>query len=111
MRRVLLDQGLAPATAVLLRGEGWDAIHVAEVGLDRVEDSEILEFARRDDRVCVTLDHDFTRSSCVDKIGRPFGYLCSTARVGIEPASGPDPKSVDGVFGRDFGWRGDRSMK
>jgi predicted nuclease of predicted toxin-antitoxin system len=27
--------------------------------MDRAEDADILEFARRDSRVCVTLDHDF----------------------------------------------------
>jgi predicted nuclease of predicted toxin-antitoxin system len=34
-------------------------VHVMDVGLDRAEDSEILEFARREGRACVTLDHDF----------------------------------------------------
>src|SRR5262245_10626886 len=33
--------------------------HVAEAGLDRAEDVEILEFARSEHRVCITLDHDF----------------------------------------------------
>jgi hypothetical protein len=33
MRRVLLDQGLAPRAAVLLRAEGWEALHVGEAGL------------------------------------------------------------------------------
>lgn len=59
MRRILLDQGLSPAAAALLRADGWDALHVMEIGLDRAEDFEILEFARREDRACVTLDHDF----------------------------------------------------
>lgn len=59
MRRILLDQGLSPATAVLLRSDGWDALHVIEAGLDRADDLEILNFARRDKRVCITLDHHF----------------------------------------------------
>jgi predicted nuclease of predicted toxin-antitoxin system len=46
MRRILLDQGLGPAAAALLRAEGWDAVHVSEAGLATAEDSEILEFAR-----------------------------------------------------------------
>ena len=50
MRRILLDQGLAPGAAVLLRTEGWDALHVMEVGLDRATDFEILEFARQSGR-------------------------------------------------------------
>lgn len=59
MRRVLLDQGLSPAAASRLRSDGWDALHVSEVGLDRSEDSDILEFALREGRACITLDHDF----------------------------------------------------
>lgn len=59
MRRILLDQGLSPLTAGLLNAEGWDAVHVMEVGLDRAADLAILQYAARDGRVCVTLDHDF----------------------------------------------------
>jgi predicted nuclease of predicted toxin-antitoxin system len=47
MKRILLDQGLAPAAATLLRAAGWDVIHVSEAGLDTAEDPEILEFARQ----------------------------------------------------------------
>lgn len=59
MTRVVLDQGLSPNVAVLLRSQGWDALHVMDVGLDRSEDLEIMEFSERDARACVTLDHDF----------------------------------------------------
>jgi len=30
-----------------------------EAGFDRADDAEILAFARRESRACVTLDHDF----------------------------------------------------
>ncbi len=33
MNKVLLDQGLAPRTAELLRVSGWDAVPVIEAGL------------------------------------------------------------------------------
>ena len=59
MKRILLDQGLSPGAAGLLRAEGWDALHVIDAGLDKAEDSEILDFARKSGRTCVTLDHDF----------------------------------------------------
>jgi predicted nuclease of predicted toxin-antitoxin system len=59
MRKVLLDQGLAPRAAQLLRAEGWEALHVGEAGLDRADDSEILEFAWQRGMACITLDHDF----------------------------------------------------
>ena len=31
---MLLDQGLAPRAAALLRTDGWNAVHVAEIVLD-----------------------------------------------------------------------------
>ena len=37
---------------------GW-ALHVMEAGLDRADDSEILEFAREQSRTWITLYHDF----------------------------------------------------
>lgn len=59
MKRILLDQGLAPVAATILGTEGWDAVHVSQVGLDRADDPAILEYARQHGMVCVTLDHDF----------------------------------------------------
>ena len=59
MRRVLLDQGLPPLAAILLREAGWDAEHVAEVALHAARDDEILEAARAAGRICITLDQDF----------------------------------------------------
>jgi predicted nuclease of predicted toxin-antitoxin system len=59
MNRILLDQGLAPRAAAILRQQGLDTVHVSEIGMERAEDIHILERARTDERVCVTLDHDF----------------------------------------------------
>jgi predicted nuclease of predicted toxin-antitoxin system len=41
MKRIVLDQGLAPRAAAIFRAQGWDAIHVSEAGLDRADDLEI----------------------------------------------------------------------
>jgi predicted nuclease of predicted toxin-antitoxin system len=57
--RVLLDQGLAPQAASLLRAAGWDSVHVSEIGMEAADDSEILAVAREAGRICITLDHDF----------------------------------------------------
>jgi predicted nuclease of predicted toxin-antitoxin system len=43
MTRLLLDQGLAPQAAEMLRKRGFDAAHVFEVGMDTAEDSEIMD--------------------------------------------------------------------
>lgn len=49
MKRVLLDQGLAPRAAALLRADGWEALHVSEVGLDRAGDPAILDLRANED--------------------------------------------------------------
>ena len=74
MKGVLLDQGLAPHAAAILREHGIDAVHVAEIGMEQAEDIQILERARSDERVCVTLDHDFHAHLAVTH-GRPSVVL------------------------------------
>jgi predicted nuclease of predicted toxin-antitoxin system len=59
VKRILLDQGLARSTAILLREAGWDVVHVSEAGMSRANDADILRRARAESRVCVTLDADF----------------------------------------------------
>jgi predicted nuclease of predicted toxin-antitoxin system len=71
VRRLLLDQGLAPHAALILRQDGFDAEHVAEIGMDRAEHADILQFARDDFRICVTLDHDFHAHLAATGHGRP----------------------------------------
>ena len=75
MKRILLDQGLPPDAASILRAEGWDALHVREVGMSRAADQEILAFARTDDRVCVTLDRDFHAHIALDHAHSPSVLL------------------------------------
>jgi predicted nuclease of predicted toxin-antitoxin system len=75
VKRILLDQGLAPRAAAILRREGFDAVHVAEIGMDRAEDADILQRARQDVRVCVTLDHDFHAHLAATGDGRPSVVL------------------------------------
>lgn len=57
--KLLLDQGLPRSAATLLSEAGIDTIHVAEVGLSAADDTDILQRARDDERVVVTLDADF----------------------------------------------------
>ena len=59
MIRLLLDQGLPRSSAKLLSDAGWDVSHVGDLGLSKADDSQILDFARRENRICVTLDADF----------------------------------------------------
>jgi predicted nuclease of predicted toxin-antitoxin system len=59
VKRLLLDQGLPRSSARLLTEAGWDAIHVADIGMNRSDDADILRRGRAEARVCVTLDADF----------------------------------------------------
>ncbi|HWR53344.1 MAG TPA: DUF5615 family PIN-like protein [Bryobacteraceae bacterium] len=78
MKRILLDQGLAPLAAAILRNEGWDALHVGDIAMDRASDEEILDAARDDSRVCITLDHDFHAHLALARAGRPSVVLLRT---------------------------------
>jgi len=55
----LLDEHLPSSVAEELEGRGVDVKTVYDVELDGTPDSEILEFAERDNRVIVTQDSDF----------------------------------------------------
>jgi predicted nuclease of predicted toxin-antitoxin system len=59
VKRLLLDQGLPRSTAILLNQAGWDVIHVAEIGMSRSADLDILQRARGESRVFIKLDADF----------------------------------------------------
>jgi len=57
--KYLLDHGLPRSAAALLRERGYDAVHTGEIGYAAAEDSAILERARQENRVVITLDADF----------------------------------------------------
>lgn len=75
MNAILLDQGLAPRAAVILRQSGMDAVHVSDIGMEQAADVEILERARTEGRACVTLDHDFHAHLALTGRGRPSVVL------------------------------------
>lgn len=79
MTRLLLDQGCPRSAAVILNQRGWDVAHVADLGLSRATDVEILDVAKSQNRVCVTLDADFHTYLAVTNAAAP-----STIRVRIE---------------------------
>jgi predicted nuclease of predicted toxin-antitoxin system len=57
--KFLADMGISARTIATLREQGHDAVHVREIGLDRASDATILEQARADGRVVLTVDLDF----------------------------------------------------
>lgn len=57
--KLLLDQGLPLSAAALLRDVDIDTIHVGEIGMSEAEDTDIIQQARDEGRIVVTLDADF----------------------------------------------------
>jgi len=81
MKRIVLDQGL-PATAVMiLRADGWDAVHAREVELHEATDLEILDYAARESRVVDTLDRDFPQILALTSATRPSVVLIRQQRL------------------------------
>ncbi|HEY6137958.1 MAG TPA: DUF5615 family PIN-like protein [Thermoanaerobaculia bacterium] len=56
--KLLVDNCVAPAVTAALRGEGHDVVAVKDWPRDP-GDEEILAFAEREQRVVITLDHDY----------------------------------------------------
>ena len=77
--QLLLDQRLPLSAATLLRNEGMDAIHVSEIGMSEAEDADIIQIAREEGRVVVTLDADFHTLLALDAAVSP-----SVIRIRIE---------------------------
>ena len=57
--KFLADMGISPRTVAKLRREGYDAVHLVEEGLEKLEDREILTKAKNERRIVLTVDLDF----------------------------------------------------
>jgi predicted nuclease of predicted toxin-antitoxin system len=80
---VLLDQGLPRSSADYLRQAAIDAVHTGEIGMATADDSLILQHARQEGRLIVTLDADFHKLMALAGATQP-----SMIRIRIEGLRG-----------------------
>lgn len=59
--KFLLDMGISPETGRYLKDLGHDAVHVADMAMERSSDLEILKKALGEKRIILTHDLDFGR--------------------------------------------------
>ncbi len=57
--KFLADMGISPRTVTRLVTQGYDAIHLIEDSLEKLEDREILLKAEAEKRIVLTVDLDF----------------------------------------------------
>lgn len=84
--RFLVDMNLSPRIVTDLRQQGWDILRVSQVLPMDAEDSEILEFARQQNRVIITQDLDFSSLLALDGYEKPS---LITFRLSV-----PDPETI-----------------
>ena len=68
-----------------MRDEGWDVLHTGDIELSRSTDAQILEYARREKRIIITLDSDFHTILALTNASAP-----SVIRIRLEGLKGPD---------------------
>lgn len=57
--KLLVDMALSPETVKALRGAGYEAVRVSELGMAKSRDKEIVEYAAENGMVVITADLDF----------------------------------------------------
>ncbi|MFO0967003.1 MAG: DUF5615 family PIN-like protein [Gemmataceae bacterium] len=82
--KLLLDQGLPRGLAPLLQERGFDTVHVTTVNLGDRSDDEILDYARANEQIVITIDADFHTMLALTQAAGP-----SVVRIRIEGLKAP----------------------
>lgn len=80
MFKFLLDANISPELAVLFRKLGYETKSVLEEGWGKLSDREIIELAKRENRIIVTFDRDFAETWYFKEKGK-IGILFLRTRL------------------------------
>jgi predicted nuclease of predicted toxin-antitoxin system len=87
--KLLLDQGLPRTAPDALARLGFAAVHAGAIGMARASDSDILDRARREGEIVVTLDADFHAVLALSNAGMP-----SVIRIRVEGLRADDVAAI-----------------
>jgi predicted nuclease of predicted toxin-antitoxin system len=73
--KFLIDQNLSRRVVEGLTKAGHDAVHVADLGMSRAADADIVRAAVKDDRIIISADTDFGTILAVTGDARPSVLL------------------------------------
>jgi predicted nuclease of predicted toxin-antitoxin system len=80
MLRFLADENIFPSTLQLIRSKGHDVLDIKEANFNGITDAEVIELARKEDRVLLTLDMHFTNIFL--PFSNPGNCRCSSEACG-----------------------------
>jgi len=88
--KFLVDNALSPSLAIKLEENGYDAIHVRDLGMAAAPDEEIFNWAAKKGRIILSADTDFGAILAFRRISKPS--------VVIFRQSNKKPESVASLF-------------
>lgn len=73
--KFLANMCISMRTVKWLRQQGYDVVHLGEEGLHRLPDDQVLEKARTEKRIVLTMDLDFGYLLAISKASLPSTVL------------------------------------
>ena len=84
--KLLLDMNLSPRWAGFLISQGWQCVHWSGIGAATDKDSEIMEFAAKNDYVVLTYDLDFGAILAATHGNKPSVVQLRTKDISVQAA-------------------------
>ena len=67
----IANMNISPLTVEQLRKHGWDVVRVPEIMDMKSKDTDILDYARRENRIVITQDLDFSMLLALSGYSKP----------------------------------------